>query len=180
MKLYFAPGACSLAPHIALREAGLAFDLEQVDLAAKKTKGGADFKQINGKGYVPTLQLDDGQVLTEVPVVLQYIGDQKPDSGLVPKPGTSERYRAQEWLNFVTAELHKGFGALFNPAVPDAYRTIAEGAPTHLEEGGVVAFEIGFDQREAVTRLMAGNQFRLVEAASDLGGNDRVLVFAAA
>ncbi|MGH6962651.1 MAG: glutathione transferase GstA [Dongiaceae bacterium] len=125
MKLYFSPGACSLAPHIALREAGFKFDTEQVDLATKKTKSGADYRQVNPKGYVPALQLDNGEVLTEVPVILQYIADQKPESGLVPKAGTMERYRTQEWLNFVTSELHKGFGALFNPAVPDAYRTIA-------------------------------------------------------
>jgi glutathione S-transferase len=102
MKLYFTPGACSMAPHIGLREAGLTFDLEQVDLGTKKTKSGADYTKINAKGYVPALQLDNGDVLTEAPVILQYIGDQKPDSGLVPKAGTMERYRTQEWLNFVT------------------------------------------------------------------------------
>lgn len=125
MKLYHTPGACSLAPHIALREAGLSFDLEQVDLGTKKTKSGADYTKINPKGYVPALALDNGEVLTEVPVVLQYIADQKPESGLAPKAGTMERYRTQEWLNFVTAELHKGFGALFNPKIPDDYRRVA-------------------------------------------------------
>jgi glutathione S-transferase len=125
MKLYFTPGACSMAPHILLRETGQKFDLEQVDLASKKTKSGADYKKVNGKGYVPALQLDNGEVITEAPIILQYIADQKPEAGLIPKAGTMERYRTQEWLNFVTSELHKGFGALFNPAVPDAYRTIA-------------------------------------------------------
>ncbi len=125
MKLYFTPGACSLAPHISLRETGQNFDLEQVDLATKKTKSGADYTKINAKGYVPALQLDNGEVLTEAPVILQYIGDQKPDSGLIPKAGTMERYRTQEWLNFVTSELHKGFGALFNPKTPEDYRPIA-------------------------------------------------------
>ena len=125
MKLYFAPGACSLAPHISLREAGMKFDLEQVDLATKTTKSGADYTKVNGKGYVPALQLDNGEVLTEAPVILQYIGDQKPESGLVPKAGTMERYRTQEWLNFVTSELHKGFGALFNPKTPEDYRPVA-------------------------------------------------------
>ena len=125
MKLYFTPGACSMAPHIGLREAGLTFDLEQVDLGTKKTKSGADYTKINAKGYVPALQLDNGDVLTEAPVILQYIGDQKPDSGLVPKAGTMERYRTQEWLNFVTSELHKGFGALFNPKTPEDYRPVA-------------------------------------------------------
>ena len=122
MKLYYSPGACSLAPHIGLREAGYQFDLEQVDLAAKKTKSGADYTKINGKGYVPALQLDNGEVLTEAPVILQYIADQKPESGLVPKAGTMERYRTQEWLNFVTSELHKGLGALFNPALAETAR----------------------------------------------------------
>jgi glutathione S-transferase len=125
MKLYFTPGACSMAPHILLRETGQTFDLEQVDLASKKTKSGADYKKINGKGYVPALQLDNGEVITEAPIILQYLADQKPESGLMPKAGTMERYRTQEWLNFVTSELHKGLGALFNPAVPDAYRTMA-------------------------------------------------------
>ena len=122
MKLYYSPGACSLAPHIGLREAGYQFDLEQVDLAAKRTKSGADYTKINGKGYVPALQLDNGEVLTEAPVILQYIADQKPESGLVPKAGTMERYRTQEWLNFVTSELHKGLGALFNPALAETAR----------------------------------------------------------
>jgi glutathione S-transferase len=122
MKLYYTPGACSLAPHIGLREAGYQFDLEQVDLAAKKTKSGADYTKINGKGYVPALQLDSGEVITEAPVILQYIADQKPESGLAPKAGTMERYRTQEWLNFVTSELHKGFGILFNPALPENAR----------------------------------------------------------
>jgi glutathione S-transferase len=124
MKLYYTPGACSLAPHIALREAGYQFDLEQVDLAAKKTKGGADFTKVNAKGYVPALQLDNGEVLTEAPIILQYIADPKPESGLAPKAGTMERYRTQEWLNFVTSELHKGFGILFNPALPEAARPV--------------------------------------------------------
>jgi len=125
MKLYFTPGACSLAPHIGLREAGYQFDLEQVDLATKKTKSGADYTKVNGKGYVPALQLDNGEVLTEAPIILQYIADQKPESGLVPKAGTMERYRTQEWLNFVTSELHKGLGALFNPKTPEDYRPVA-------------------------------------------------------
>ena len=122
MKLYFTPGACSLAPHIVLREAGLAFDLEQVDLATKKTKSGADFTQINAKGQVPTLQLDDGQKLTEVAAILQYIADQKSDAGLVPAKPSIERYRVLEWLNFVTAELHKTFSPLFGQNTPEEYK----------------------------------------------------------
>src|SRR5690349_6650744 len=113
MKLYFSPGACSLAPHLILREAGADFELEQVDNKTKKTKSGADFWQISPKGYVPVLELDNGARLTEAPVVLQYIGDQYPASGLVPACGSFDRYRVAEWLNFVTSEVHKPFGSLF-------------------------------------------------------------------
>ncbi len=126
MKLYYAQGACSLAPHICLREAGLKFDLEKVDLATKKTSSGADYKAVNPNGYVPTLQLDSGELLTEAAVMMQYIADRKPESGLVPKAGTMERYRVRELLNFVSSEIHKTLGALFNPAVPDGFRKIAE------------------------------------------------------
>jgi glutathione S-transferase len=118
MKLYYAQGACSLAPHIALLEAGQTFDLEGVNLRSKQYKGG-DFTKVNPKGYVPTLQLDDGQVLTEVQVILQYVADKKPEANLLPKPGTMERYRALEWLNFIATELHKGFAPLFNDKMPD-------------------------------------------------------------
>src|SRR5215471_7564868 len=113
MKLYFTPGACSLSPHIVLREAGIDADLEQVDLKTKKTKSGADYNAINPKGQVPTLTLDSGQTLTEGPAIVQYLADQKSESGLAPRNGTLDRYRLQEWLNFITSELHKSFGALF-------------------------------------------------------------------
>lgn len=125
MKLYFSPGACSLSPHIALREAGLDFELEQVDLRAKQTKSGADFRKVNPKGMVPVLQLDSGDTLTEGPAIVQYIGDQKPASGIVPACGTIERYHLMEWLNFVTSELHKNFTPLFKPTTPDEYKTQA-------------------------------------------------------
>ena len=124
MKLYFSPGACSLSPHIVLREAGLEFDLEQVDLKVKKTKSGEDFWKVNPKGYVPSLKLDDGAVLTEGPAIVQYVADQKPDSKLAPAPGSKERYKLQEWLNFISTELHKGFSPLFSPDTPDAYKPI--------------------------------------------------------
>ena len=124
MKLYYAPGACSLAPHIALCEAGLPHQLEKVDLAAKRTEGGADYTEINPKGYVPALALDDGQVLTEVSAVVQYVADQAPGSGLAPPPGTPERYKLLEWLGFVATELHKGFGPLWKPDTPDAYKPV--------------------------------------------------------
>ena len=125
MKLYFAPGACSLSPHICLREIGLQFDLEQVDLAAKKTKSGGDYWKINPKGYLPALEIRPGEVMTEGPAIVQYISDQKPDAGLVPKAGTAERYRAQERLNFISSEIHKTLGWMFNPQLPEAFRTIA-------------------------------------------------------
>ena len=126
MKLYYAPGACSLAPHIVLREAGLPFELDKTDLRAKRTESGADFTQVNPKGQVPTLQLDDGGILTENAVINQYIADQAPESGLLPPVGTMERYRALEWLTFITTELHKGFAPLFKPNTPDDYKPIVK------------------------------------------------------
>lgn len=115
LKLYYTPGACSLSPHIALREAGLPFDLVRVDLASKKLADGGDFLAVNPKGYVPALGLDDGQVVTEGAIVVQYIADLKPESKLAPKAGTLARVRLQEWLHFIATELHKGFGPLFHP-----------------------------------------------------------------
>ena len=125
MKLYISPGACSLSPHIALREAGIPFDMETVDLGAKRTKSGKDFKAINPKGYVPVLELEGGQVLTEGPSIVQYIADQKPASKLAPPAGTMDRYRLQEWLNFVTSEMHKAYSPLFNPQTPDAFKEMS-------------------------------------------------------
>jgi len=120
MKLFHSPGACSLSPHIVLREAGLTFTLVKVDLATKKTAEGADYFAVNSKGAVPALQLDDGQVLTEGPAIVQYLADQKPESGLAPRAGTFARYRLMEMLNFITSEIHKGFSPLFNPKItPD-------------------------------------------------------------
>ncbi len=120
MKLYYSPGACSLAPHIILREAGYAFDLEKVDLGKKTTGGGADYMKINPKGYVPALQLDDGQVLSENIAIDLYLADHKQESGLAPASGTMERYRLIEWLAFISTEVHKQFGPLFKPDTPDA------------------------------------------------------------
>lgn len=124
MKLYYAPGACSLSPHIILREAGYQFDLEKVDLGAKKTAAGEDFTKINPKGYVPALRLDDGQLLTENISIAEYLADHKQESGLAPKPGTFERYRLVEWLAFISTEIHKQFGPLFKPDTPDATRQV--------------------------------------------------------
>lgn len=119
MKLYYTPGACSLSPHIALREAGLNFDLVKVDLGSKETSEGGDYRKVNPKGYVPALTLDNGQTLTEGPAIVQWIADQRPSMGLAPANGTFERYKLQEWLNFITSEMHKSFGSLFNKALPD-------------------------------------------------------------
>ena len=125
MKLYFSPGACSLSPHIFLNEAGYTYEVEKVDLATKKTEKGGDLFAINPKGYVPTLVLDDGQILTEGPAILQYLGDKKPESNLMPKPGTMERVRTQEMLNFITSELHKTYGPLFRPTTPEEFKTLS-------------------------------------------------------
>ena len=114
MQLYFAPGACSLASHNTLREAGLPFDLTRTDVKTKTLEDGSDFFAVNSKGAVPTLRLDDGQILTEGPVILQYLADQKPGT-LLPPAGTLQRYRVQEWLNYITSEIHKTFSPLFNP-----------------------------------------------------------------
>lgn len=124
MKLYYSPGACSLAPHILLRELGKKFDVEKVDLAAKKTEAGKDYNKINGKGYVPTLEMKPGETLTEVSVILQYLADKAKATKFLPKAGTTSRYRVMEMLNFVSSELHKSMGALFNKELPEAGRKI--------------------------------------------------------
>jgi glutathione S-transferase len=124
MKLYYAPGACSLAPHIVAREAGLKLDLDRLDFATRRTEGGEDFSAVNPKGYVPALRLDSGEVLTEVATLVQYLADQAPRSDLAPAAGTMERYRLQEWLTFVSTEIHKGFGPLWKPDTPEAMKDI--------------------------------------------------------
>jgi len=123
MKLYYSPGACSLSPHIVLNEGGFSYDTERVDLASGKTETGADYREVNPNGYVPALLLDDGQVLTEGPAIVQYLADRVPEKRLAPPVGTMERYRLMEWLNFISTELHKGFGALFNPQAPEEWKT---------------------------------------------------------
>ncbi len=125
MKLYYSPGACSLSPHIILLETGLPFTTEKTDLKSKKTEKGVDYFTINSKGTVPALQLDDGQVLTEGPAIVQYIADQKPDSGLAPRAGTSERYRLMEMLNYISSEVHKNFTPLFDPSTSADWKQAA-------------------------------------------------------
>lgn len=124
MKLYFAPGTCSQASHIALRELALPAELVRVNLRTKRTAEGGDFLEINPKGYVAALVLDDGKVLTEASAILQYIADQKPDGGLAPRHGTWERAKLQEWLGYVGGELHGSASPLFNAAMPDEAKTI--------------------------------------------------------
>lgn len=125
MKLYYSPGACSLSPHIVLLELGLPFSMEKVDLKSKKTEKAIDYLTINSKGSVPALQLDDGKVLTEGPAIVQFLADQKPESGLAPRAGTFERYRLVEILNYITSEVHKNFSPLFNPATSADWKKAA-------------------------------------------------------
>jgi len=122
MKLYYSPGACSLSPHIILREAGLKATSVKVDTKTHKTEDGGDYYAINPKGYVPLLELDDGDRLTEGPAIVQYLADRNPASKLAPAAGTMERYHLQEWLNFITAELHKQFSPLFQSTTPAEYK----------------------------------------------------------
>lgn len=124
MKLYYAPQACSLAPHIVLRELELPFELVRVDNSSKKTVTGDDFLTINPKGYVAALQLDNGDVLTEGPAILQYLADLHSEANLAPANGTFERVRLQEWLNFVSTEIHGGLGWLFNSQFPDEVKVL--------------------------------------------------------
>ena len=119
MKLYYSPGACSLSPHIALCEAGLPYDLVKVDLKAKKLENGDDYLKVNPKGQVPALALDNGELVTEGPVIVQMIADKASAKNLAPARDSAERYKLLEWLNFITGELHKNFSPLFNPAIPD-------------------------------------------------------------
>ena len=125
MKLYYSPGACSLSPHIILNEGGFSFDKEKVDLASRETETGADYTAVNPDGYVPALRLDDGQVLTEGPAIIQYLADRVPEKKLAPPMGTIERYRLMQWLNFISTELHKGFAPLFNPQAPEEWKAVA-------------------------------------------------------
>jgi glutathione S-transferase len=156
MKLYYAPGACSLAPHIVAREANLPIDLVKVDLAARKTEAGEDYAAVNPKGYVPALRLDDGQVLTEAAALVQYLADQAPQSGLAPKWGTMERYRLVEWLTFISSEVHKGFGPLWNPNMPDAAREVAKAN---------LAKRFGYlDKHLASKQFLTGERFTIADA----------------
>lgn len=126
MKLYYLPGACSLSPHIALREAGIPVELDKVDRATKKTESGKDYLTVNPLGYVPAVETPDGKVMREASVIVQYIADQKPAAKLAPPAGTPERYKLQEWLNYISTELHKGTSPLFNPKATDDWKAVVK------------------------------------------------------
>ncbi len=156
MKLYYAPGACSLSPHIVLRETGLDFSIERVDLKEKITENGDDFLAINPKGQVPTLILDNGERLTEGAVIVQYIADHKPDRNLIAPAGTMRRYHQLEMLNFISTELHKGFGPLFSPVTPDQYKAVVK---ENLEK----KFKY-VDDILAKQEFFAGDHFTVIDA----------------
>jgi len=128
MKLYYFPGACSFAPHLVAREAGISLDLEKVDLGSRRTASGEDYATVNPKGYVPALRLDDGSVLTEVSALIQYLADLAPACGLIPAAGTMERYRVLEWIGYIATEIHKGFGPLWNAKLAPEARAAAVAA----------------------------------------------------
>lgn len=156
MKLYYSPGACSMAPHIILRELGKKFELEKVDIGAKKTASGKDFWKVNGKGYVPTLELKKGEVLTEVSTILQFLADKAKATKILPKAGTMARYRTMEMLNFVASELHKGIGGLFNPAMPeDGKKAIKDRVGKRLDY---------FDGVLAKNKFITGKTFSVADA----------------
>ncbi|MCE9660049.1 MAG: glutathione transferase GstA [Burkholderiales bacterium] len=152
MKLYYSPGACSLSPHIVLEESGLAFEPVLASTKTHKLQDGTDYYTINSKGYVPLLELDDGTRLSEGPVIVQYVADQVPAKKLAPPAGTMERYRLQEWLNFITSELHKGIGGMFNPAMP--------------EEAKVLMRAKGLDRLKWVDAQLEGRQYTMGDAFS--------------
>lgn len=155
MKLYFTPGACSLAPHIVLEELGLSHVLDKVDLKAKKTQSGADFLALNAKGYVPALQLDNGHILTEGLVISQYLADQKPEAGLIPAAG-EERYQLQSLMVFISTELHKPMGSMFNPAQSADARQAAEATLT--KRLGWIVEQLGDNE------YLFANQFSIADA----------------
>jgi glutathione S-transferase len=156
MKLYYSPGACSLSPHIVASEAGIDLDLEKVDLQTRLTATGQDFSKINPKGYVPALQLDNGEVLTEGPAVVQYLADQKPASKLAPAAGTFERYRLQEMLTYLNSEIHKTYGPMFNPAIAPSDRA---DKVAYLQKRYAL-----IEQQLGKHKFLLGDQFTIADA----------------
>jgi glutathione S-transferase len=156
MRLYYAPGACSLAPHILALEAGLDVDLVKVDLATKRTENGDDYLAVNPKGAVPALVTRTGETLTEAAVVLQYLADLAPEQQLLPPAGSFARYRALEWLNFIATELHKGFGPLWKDTTPAEYRETVK---------GVLAQRFGYlDRQIGDSAYLLGERFSAPDA----------------
>jgi glutathione S-transferase len=156
MKLYYSPGACSLASHIALYETGLPFEIDKFNVSTKTTASGEDFLKINPKGYVPTIKLNDGNILTEGAAILQYIADQNPDSGLAPKAGTIERYRLQEWLTYIGTEIHKSFSPLFNKDAAVEVKSYAR---------DLLAKRLGYVESQLATNpYLMGNSFTVADA----------------
>lgn len=155
MKLYYSRGACSLAPHIVLHEIGVAFDIEAVDSKTKKTASGADFLQINPKGYVPALVLDDGEILTEAAVMLQYLADQKPAANLLAPHGTMTRYRTLEWTHYISTEVHKAISPLFSPDTPEESKA---GLRNKSQQRLVYV-----DRRLAATEYLMGSQWTIAD-----------------
>ena len=156
MKLFFKAGSCSLSPHIVLKESGLAFETEAVDLKSKVTASGANFMDINPKGYVPALMLDSGELLTEGPAITQYIADQVPEKKLAPANGTIARYRLQSWLTFIGTELHKSFGPFFNPQATQEWK---DSAMANIERRLTYA-----DQRLKGQDYLLGQDFSVADA----------------
>lgn len=155
MKLYYAPGACSLAPHIVAHEIGITLDLEKVDTKTKAMASGGDFRDVTQKGYVPALRLDDGSILTEGPVISQYLADLHPESGLAPPAGGMPRYRVMEWLGYINSEIHKNYSPLFNPATSEE---------TRQEKIGQLKKRYGLvEQRLATETFLAGAQYTVAD-----------------
>lgn len=155
MKLYYSRGACSLAPHIALYEVGLPFTVARTDTKTKLLEDGTDFRTVNPNGYVPVLELDSGERMTEAGVILQYIADQKPATGLIPACGTLPRYRVLEWLTFISSEVHKGFSPLFRPTTPEDYKPIAKEN---------LAQRLGYvNEKLAGKQFLLGDQFTVAD-----------------
>jgi len=156
MKLYFSPGACSMASHIVLLESGLTFTIERVDFQTGMTAGGADFTRINPNGYVPALELKDGTVLTEGPAIVQFLADLKPESKLAPANGTLERYQLVALLNFISSELHKNFSPLFNPQA---------GADVQRDRRAVLAKRYAYIEQELSGKpFLTGDTFSVADA----------------
>ena len=156
MKLYYVPGVCSLAAHITLRESGLPFTLDKMDRDTRVTESGENYLLANPKGSVPALRLDNGEILTEVGVILQYIADQAPPSGLAPAAGSMERYRLMEWLNYIATEVHKQFSPFFNPKLPPEWRD---------NQLGVLARRFDYlTQRLGQQPYLMGERFTIADA----------------